>query len=196
MRSLLKNILILCFIAMCIVAYEEDKEIYFTTVSLEDDMKYVDSGVVLDYGVSDLALDRVKEEIQKIPTGLWKQYFYDGGKIKIANEKADNIVGSFSVINEVDMLITIHEDYIEYSLCHEFTHYLQYLIDIKSYMGYSSMLEEKEEIWREYMLSNEYFFSESEYFAEAGKLYLRGEIDPERYPKTIDFFNIIFKKYE
>lgn len=199
MKRIWKIIIIWIFLLICISAYEEDREIYFTTISVEEDMKYLDSVIKTQNGVSDSVIDRVEAEIQKLPTKLWKQYFYDGGELKIVSESLsdseNNVVGSFSIINEVYMTITINEDYIEYSLCHEFSHYLYHLIDVNNYLGYQQMLTEKESLWRDLMSSNQYFYAESEYFAEVGKLYFREQIDPERYPKTVKFFDVLTEQY-
>lgn len=195
-----KVILIWIFLLMCISAYEENREMHLTTISIEDDMNYLNSVIKIHNGVSKSTIDRVESEIQKLPTKLWKQYFYDGGELKIVSDSISdsrsNVVGSFSIINEVYMTITINEEYIEYSLCHEFSHYLYHLIDINNYMGYQQMLTEKDSLWKDLMSSNQYFYSESEYFAEVGKLYFSKQIDPEKYPKTVKFFEVIIEQYQ
>ena len=71
-----------------------------------------------------------------------------------------------------------------------------YVDEIKDFKGYREFLYERDTVWKNLMNSNYYFFSESEYFAEAGKLYFKGEIDPSKYPKTEMFFNTITSKYK
>lgn len=199
LKEYLKAGIVFLFLILCMFSYEEDREMYLTTISTEDDMYYLKSVIEIQDGVSTSVINRVESEIQKIPTRLWKQYFYDGGKLRIVSQELsdseENVVGSFNVINEVEMTITVNEDFIEYSLCHEFSHYLFYIEDVNRYLGYQYMLSEKESIWQNLMSSNEYFYSESEYFAEAGKLYFRGQIDPKIYPKTVEFFNVLTEQY-
>lgn len=199
LKSMLKAGFFFLFLMLCISAYERDRETHFTTVSLENDMDYLNSQIETSDGVSAHVRNRVETEIQRLPIKLWKQYFYDGGELTIVNEKIsnseENVVGSFSIINDVEMFITINEDYIEYSLCHEFSHYLYYLVDEKSYLGYQLMLSEKDDIWKNLMSCNEHFYSESEYFAEAGKLYFRNQLDPNRYPYTVKFFDVITEQF-
>ena len=199
LRDLIEAGVIIIFLFLCMSAYEKDREMFLSTVSVEDNMSYLNSVIETQDGVSTSVIDEVESEIQMLPTRLWKQYFYDGGKLRIVSQELsdseENVVGSFNVINEVEMTITVNEDYIEYSLCHEFSHYLFYIEDVNRYLGYQYMISEKESIWQNLMSSNEYFYSESEYLAEAGKLYFRGQIDPEIYPKTVEFFNVLTEQY-
>lgn len=199
MKDFLKFVIILIFLLMCMASYEEQVERQYTTISVEDDMRYLSTVIKYDNGVDDFAIERAKKEIQRLPTKLWKKYFYNQGVLEITTEIISNeeekIVGSFSIINEIDMSITVNKDYIEYSLCHEFSHYLYYIEQVKTQRGYAEMLMEKETIWRELMFSNEYFMADNEYFAEVGKLYFKGLLNVEEYPKTVEFFDSITEKY-
>lgn len=199
MTDKIKCIIIICFFLLCIYSHDKTTERYYTTISIEDDMNLLSSFVSLDEGVDKNALERVKAEIQKLPTKLWKQYLLNDGRIKIVSDDIvsddESLVGSFSILDDISMEIVINEKYIEYSLCHEFSHYLFYVEGVASRDDYYLLLKEKESLWRDLLHSESYFYTESEYFAEIGKYYFKGLIDEDKYPSTVRFLEKIIEDY-
>ena len=199
MADRLKSIVIVLFFLLCIYSHDERIEKYYTTISVENDMILMNSSISLDDGVCETAVKRVEAEIQRLPTKLWKQYLLNDGKIKIVSNDIvsddERFVGSFSILDDMTMEIIVNEKYIEYSLCHEFAHYLFYIEAIPERRNYYLLLQEKEELWRDLLRSEDYFYTESEYFAEVGKNYFKGLIDEGKYPNTVKFFDSILEDY-
>lgn len=199
MTDKLKYIVIVLFFLLCIYSHDEKIERYYTTISTEDDMILLNSSIFLDDGVSETAVKRVESEIQKLPTKLWKQYLLNDGKIRIVADDIvsndERFVGSFSILDDMTMEIVVNEKYIEYSLCHEFAHYLFYIDGVSEKESYYLLLQEKEELWRDLLRSEKYFYTESEYFAEVGKNYFKGLINEEKYPNTVKFLDTIIEEY-
>lgn len=196
----LKYFVIIFFFLACLYSHDEKINRYYTTASVEDDMNLIDSSVVLANGVSIDTIKRIETEIQKLPARLWKQYLLNGGRIEIVADdiadESESYVGSFSILDDTMMEIVVNEHYIEYSLCHEFSHYLFYIEGVTEKADYYLLLQEKDALWRDLLHSEPYFYPENEYFAEVGKYYFKGLIDEEKYPYTAIFFKNLMKEYE
>lgn len=200
MYDKIKGLIILVLILFCISAYNSETTRYYTTVSEDADIKLLDSCVTLKDDVSSSSITAINKEIKYLPTKLWKRYLLENGTIEVTSEYSvedgEKTVGSFNRIGDSEYEIVINEDYIPYSLCHEFSHYLYFVTDASSQTGYQEMLSEKPALWSDLLQSNEYFSTKTEYFAEVGKYYFKGCIDRNKYPKTVSFFDNLTSQFQ
>lgn len=195
MRKILTCLLIL-LILYSFIGYE--KQYQFATY--EEKEAFIRSQVINEANVSDDLIDVAVLEVLKLPENLWIKFFKDGGKIRITYhmpESASGIVaGSFMIRNRTYCEVLLRPEYIEYSLLHEFGHYLYEIENIKNDKHYAACRIEMGYAFSAVLSDNNYFCTEEEYFAEMTKFYLEDKLQKEDAPIFYAYLEDILRKYK
>ena len=194
MKQLLSYLLVILFVAFCVLEYNDEIEAQYTFTDTTSKENYLRTIISNDSG-SDESINQVIAELAKVPENILLSFLKTGGKIQIIDLDHKFVAGSFDTSIAGNYIIKIEPEYADYATLHEIGHYFARINHIENDARFKQCLQEKEKAVNTIFERNRYFYDDSEYFAEMFKYYCNGDLNEYEFPLTVGYLEILISEF-
>lgn len=190
-RNLIFKIAIVFFVVCMTIASLNMSTAYAKSLKYvtPDKQEIYEENIEIEYLVPYSKVQKVIEEIEKMPDWVWDKFIIDGGSVELVNfidreidiegHENDIVIGYYDLMNNIEL--DVNNEGIEKATLHEFGHYIDMSVfnHISASEKFQNIYRNERDSFLDYT-KNDYATADiAEYFAEAFQKFYESELSSQ-----------------